>query len=376
MDCPRGHGFVLCFRGKLLGLPVVVGGLGPRSVVASASYESRKFGVRSAMPMGEARRLCKELVVVPPHFDKYFEISTKVFEELKKLAPVIEQVSVDEAYLDFTGCERLYKSREASAQAVKKAVAEVSGLKCTVAISTNKLISKIASDFAKPDGLLVVPAGDEEAFMRPLSIRKIPGVGPKTALILERFGIQTCDQLAQRDPKSLKGMLGNEVEDLQGAAKGLSFSVVDPGGERKSLSAEETFDRDQGDMLLLNETLGRMAEDISTDLRSESLRARTVQIKLRYADFTTLTRARTLEVPTHIAREIAEVGRELLKEHKDPRLKLRLLGIGVRNFVPLSESRGQMNFFEDPIRKEKEEKLEFAKDQLKKKFGKKILGVF
>jgi len=354
--------------------PVVVGGRGPRSVVSSSSYEARKFGVRSAMPMAQARRLCPNIVIVEPNFSLYSESSQKIFGGLEKIAPVVEQVSVDEAYLDFTGCERLYPSHEWIAHKIREVVKEVSGLTASVGIATNKLVAKIASDSCKPDGVRIVPPGSEEIFLAPLSIRKIPGMGPKTTIIFEQRGILTCKDLAAFDSQFLKTHVGDYALDLQRSAKGISDSPVDPSGERKSLSAEETFDVDIGDTDELSKMIRSMADDIATSLREEGIKTRTVQIKIRYSDFTTLVRAQTLDRPTYLSREIFETACRLLLKNKDHRLKLRLLGVSVRNFVLAAGSIDQMNLFEDIERKQKEEKLEFVKDRLKRKFGKKILG--
>jgi len=359
----------------LNGKPIVVGGLGPRAVVASASYEVRQKGVRSAMPMSQARRLYPEMIIVEPHFEWYSEISDRIFSALKNTAPKLEQVSVDEAYLDFTGCERLYENRELSARAVREAVRRESGLACTVCVATSKLVAKIGSDLAKPDGLLVVKPGTEETFLAPLSIRKIPGVGPKTAILFERRGIKTCADLVKADAHWLHREFGHYALELQESAQGLDDSEVSTEWERKSLGTEETFDVDVGSHEKLQQILRGMAEDVAFDLRSENFRAKTVQIKFRYSDFSTFTRARTLREPTSIACVLAETAIELLEENKNPHLPLRLLGISAKNLVSADGvgQNDQLDFFEKPQAREKSEKIENLKDELRRKFGRDVL---
>jgi DNA polymerase-4 len=324
--------------------------------------------------MGQAKRLCPGLVIIEPHFESYSDFSQRIFAALEKVAPVIEQVSIDEAYLDFTGCERLYKDRRESALAVKQAVFKASGLTCTVAVASNKLVAKVASVLAKPDGLLVVPSDDEENFLKPLSIRKIPGLGPKTAAHFEHRGIMTCGDLASFDSRQLKTFFGDHALDLQEMARGVDDSPVDSEGERKSLSAEETFDTNIGDLTLLRERLRVMSERLGTSLRESNIEARTVGIKIRYEDFSTWVRALTLREPTSLAKKIFETAVHLLENNKQEGRSLRLLGVSTRNFVAgHAPHTKQFDFFETPEKKLKEEKIERVKDQLKRKFGDKIL---
>ncbi len=342
---------------SLIGKPVGVGGTGARGVVASCSYEARKFGVRSAMPVGQARRLCPALVMVKPEFKDYSHYSHLIFESLENLSPKVQQVSIDEAYLDLTGCERLYASRVESGKKIRQSVLEVSGLTCTVGIASNKLLAKIASDFAKPDGLLEIPVGDEEKFLSSLSVSKLPGIGPKTLSRLAQLGIHTCAQLAKSP----------QFPDFQKMAKGIDNRIVETRHERKSIGAERTFAENISQVEYLMRFLRDMSEDIATDLRKKNMSAQTVQIKIRYPDFTTVTRAKSISQPTCVAAEIAEIGQKLLIEHKNPNLPLRLLGISVRNLSVGQEI--QLNLFNN----EKTIKVEQLKDQLKQKFGDSIL---
>ena len=355
---------------KLKNLPVVVGGTGPRSVVASASYEARKFGVRSAMPTAQALRLCRSLVIVKPDFAAYSDISAKIFKKLESVAPVIEQVSVDEAYLDFTGCERLYSTRAESAEVIRRCVLEISGLTASVGVSTNKLVAKIASDMAKPDGILVVAPGGEAALLAPLQLKKIPGVGPKTSMLLELRGLKICKDLATKTDTWIHDNVGDFALELKNAALGLDLSPVTSDSERKSLGTEETFDTDIDSIAILRKLLKDMSEKLATSLREENLSCRTIQIKLRYADFSTWTRAKSVSRATFLSQDIFETAFQLLVLNKVPSLALRLLGLSVRNFASASEGKNcQLDLFENPLLRVKKEKLEYLKDSLKKKFG-------
>jgi DNA polymerase-4 len=360
---------------KLCGKPMAVGGTGRRSVLSSASYEARKFGVRSAMPTAQALRLCPKLIIVEPDFTSYSKISKDIFSELTTLAPVVEQASIDEAYLDFTGCERLYSSREASGVAIRKLIKEKFLLTASVGLSINKLVSKVASDHCKPDGLLVVVSGDEEKFFSTLAIKKIPGVGFKSNLILERAGIITCGELVARKPSWLKDHIGDYAVNLLEAARGIDYSEVSTEGERKSIGAEETFTYDISNIEELRNILRRMSEEIASSLREEFFEARTIQLKMRLPDFTTLTRAKTLKQPTILTREIFETAFDLLTRYKPSGVALRLIGVSVRNLIGGESTiqARQLGFFEDPLKREKEEKIETVKDLLRKRFGADII---
>jgi DNA polymerase-4 len=376
---------------KLVAQPIVVGGSGPRSVVASASYEARKFGVHSAMPTTQARRLCPSLIIVPPSFADYAEISERVFREVKSLAPVFEKVSIDEAYLDLTGCDRIYPHRREFGRQLKELVFRTSKLACSVGIGSNKMIAKIATDEGKPNGLFEVVAGEEAAFLAPLPIEKIPGIGKKTAAHLHAKGILRCADLTGKSDSWIREQLGSWGFEWRERALGRSDSPVIEEWSRKSISAEETFPRNINDITILHKVLLDLAEDLSFDLRRENLRAKTIHIKIRYPDFTTHTRCQTLTEATDHTAAISEVALNLMKTHKNPQQPLRLLGLklsGLSDAASESESRPpepiQLDLFSpEPEREadrqklaqalnEKRSKLESAKDALRSKFGKKV----
>lgn len=354
---------------SLIGKPVVVGGQGPRSVIASASYEARKYGVRSAMPSEQAKRLCPHLIFVSSSFGDYGRISNEIFTALETVAPVIEQVSVDEAYLDFTGCEKIYSSWLESAEKVKEVIRSVSKLDSTVGVSTSKLVSKIASDFGKPNGIFIVEPGKEEEFMAPLSLKKIPGVGEKAYIGLETGGLKTCRDLTSKDDAWLTARYGFSILSLRDRARGIDLSEVSNDGERKSIGSEETFEGNINDPEVLNRYLRAMAEEVAFSLRKNSLKAQAVQIKFRYPDFSTYTRVKTISQSTDISREIAEVAISLLKLHKHPSTPLRLLGLSVKTLSQADQATFQFDLFQDPEKRVKEEKVEKVKDALRNKFG-------
>jgi DNA polymerase-4 len=360
---------------SLIGKPVAVGGTGPRSVISSASYEARKFGVRSAMPSEQARRLCPGLILISPSFADYSEVSEKVFTQIKNLTPVFQKVSIDEAYMDLTGCEKLYPSRLEFGKKLREQVKTISKLSCSVGIATNKMVAKIASDDCKPNGLLEIPPGGEEAYLASLAIEKIPGIGNKTAAQLHAKGILKCSDLAQKSNGWIRENLDHWGLEWREAARGISDAPVVEERSRQSLSAEETFTKNIGDLKMLKNILLDLAEEIGFELRRENLSAKTIQIKIRYPDFTTITRAITLKQETNLTADIAETAVILLKIHKDSSKALRLLGLKVSGLVDRNEAAQlpvQLDFFNQVQLDERRTKLESAKDALRVKFGKNV----
>ena len=315
----------------LRGRPVMVGG-GDRGVVATASYEARRFGVHSAMPAGQARRLCPQGVFVRPRFDRYKELSGKVMEVLRAHSPLVEQASIDEAYLDAEGLERVYGSLPALVCSLRCAIRTATGgLTCSVGVAPVKFLAKICSDVNKPDGVFILETGDVEAFLATLPVRKIPGVGPRMAEALGKFGIRFASDMRRYSPDFFRTRFGRPGLVLLERAMGRDPRRVEPVREAKSESAEETLAKDTRDLEQLRRILLAHAEKVGRRLRSQKLQGRTVTLKVKYADFTQITRSKTLDAPVASTQGIYGVARELL-EAVSLKKAVRLLGVGVSNF--------------------------------------------
>lgn len=319
----------------LRGKPVVVGGPpGARGVVAAASYEARRFGVRSAMPMSRALRLCPQAVRVSPRFHRYAEVSRQVMAIFRSVTPLVEPLSLDEAFLDVTVQAAGYGGPEALARHLKERVRRETGLTVSIGVGSNKTVAKIASDMGKPDGLVVVPAGEEAAFLAPLPVRALWGIGLKTEARLAEAGIRTVGDLAAAEPELAARLLGSRAPLFQAMACGRDDRPVETMHERKSVGAESTFPRDLPDGPELRRRLREMAGEVARRLRAEGVKAGTITLKLRYADFRTVTRQRTLPVPTDEAEEVARAAEALLdalpagrQGAAAPGDRFRLLGI-------------------------------------------------
>ncbi|HFQ93338.1 MAG TPA: DNA polymerase IV [Anaerolineae bacterium] len=308
------------------GIPLVVGGQPEqRGVVASASYEARQLGVRSAMPAKTAVRLCPHLKIVSANWERVRQCSRQVMDVLRQYGPV-EKMSVDEAYVDLTG----QAAPEEVAAEVKTAVTTQTHLPCSVGLATSKLVAKVASDHDKPDGFTVVPPGSEAAFLAPLPTRALWGIGPKTAEKLARQGIATCGQLAAADLAVLRRAVGSHAESLQRRAAGIdSRPVQAERGPAKSISQEWTFNEDVDDPEVLCESLQKMCKRVTQSIRKRQLLAHTVTVKFRWADFTTYTRQKTVEVGFDDAQTLFILAQAIWQEHWPRDKKLRLLGVGV-----------------------------------------------
>ena len=301
------------YRGK----PVIVGG-GPhdRGVVSAASYEARRYGVHSAMPLRQAGKLCPDGIFVPGSFEAYEAASDAVMALFAIRTPLVEPISLDEAFLDVTGTAHLFGGVEPCARDLKRAVLEEVGLVVSVGIASNKLCAKVASDLRKPNGFVVVPRGGEAAFLAPLPLRRLWGVGPKTQQVLEDLGMRTIGDLANADPALLEARLGEHGSTIAARAKGIDEDrdvVADP-GDPKSIGHAHTFDRDTLDRAQIESTLLRLAEGVGRRLRKHELRGRTVTLQLRVAPFETRTRQRTFAEPTSDDLKIFETARALLRE--------------------------------------------------------------
>ena len=322
----------------LRGKPVVVGGSADdRGVVASASYEARRFGVRSAMPMRTAVRLCPDLVRVGSRFDRYREVSRRVMAMFREITPLVEPLSMDEAYLDVTDVVEGRLSAEDIARGLKNRVLTELGLTISVGVATSKSIAKIASDMDKPDGLTVVAPGAERDFLKPLKVSLLWGVGPKTTERLEAEGIMTIGDLASCAGEWLEEKFGKNGPHMKRLALGEDESPVTVQREAKSISSETTFSRDSGEPDALLEIVRRLSQQVSRQLRRKEMTGRTVKLKLRLSDFTTFTRQVTVEVGVQSPDEIAEAAGELLRHEMQPGRTFRLLGVGVSGFATEGE---------------------------------------
>lgn len=320
---------------SLKGKPVIVGGLGPRGVVATASYEARRYGVRSAMPMAKARKLCPHGIFLPPRFERYAEVAEVIRGILHEYTPLVEPISLDEAFLDLTGTERLHGPPERVARQIHRRIPNETGLSCSVGLGPNKLVAKIASDRAKPGGLLVVHPEEVQGFLDPLPVEALWGIGPKSTARLAQFGIRTVRDLRSVELEHLCSWFGPRTgEHLWRVARGIDDSPVVPSREAKSLSQERTFPRDLFDPEEIRAEIRSLALNVAERLRSHGLLAREVRIKVRWSDFSTHTRQLRLPEPTDHALLIAEAALSLLSRLENRGIGIRLLGVGVGELVP------------------------------------------
>jgi DNA polymerase-4 len=315
-------------RPELRERPVVVGGIGPRGVVCSANYLARRYGVRSAMPTSRARRLCPQAAFLPPNFPVYREVSAGVMAIFRELTPLVEPLSLDEAFLDVAGALRRTKGTPARlGMEIRRSVEATHRISCSVGVASTKFIAKLASGMAKPDGLLVVPKAQTLAFLRPLPVSALWGVGARTAEALARVGLTTVGEVADSPLPRLRRVIGvAAAEHLHTLANGHDDRGVVPESVDKSIGAEETFDVDHHDRDLIKRELLRLSERTAASLRARGVRGRTVSIKVRFADFTTITRSRTLPVATDITQEVYRTACRLLDEQV-PAGAVRLIGV-------------------------------------------------
>ena len=314
----------------LRGKPLVVGGGSNRGVVAAASYESRVFGIRSAMPMAEARRRCPDLVRVAPRMAHYQATSREIFEVFNEFTPLVEGLSLDEAFLDVTSSRRLFGSGRSIAEAVKDRIRARTSLTASVGVAPNKLVAKIASDLGKPDGLVVVTAERVQEVLDPLPVAVIPGIGKRTLERLHRVGVHTIADLRGAPDHDLEPVFGRFTRKTRDRAAGIDDRPVVPSRAEKSVSNEETYDTDLCDRQTMERQLLRLAEKTAGRLRKAGLCAGTVQVKIRRSDFRTFTRQRRLQPPGNGTDRIYAVARELLSAwlNGNPDARIRLLGVG------------------------------------------------
>ncbi len=350
------------------GQPILVGARPEeRGVVSSCSYAARAFGVRSAMPMGQALRLCPQAILALPHHDVYADYSQRVMAIVRDFGCPMEQVSVDEAFLDTTDCAAAWNGASALAADIQRRIRADVGLPCTIGVASNKLVAKIACIQGKPNGVLQVLAGDEAGFLAPLSISKLWGVGPKGAAQLESLGIHTIGDLQNVPLETLQRKLGTWALDLQRKARGQDSGLVETGHEVKSISRETTFVKDVGDLAQLKRVLLSLSEQVGHDLRSEGLQARTIAIKLRWPDFSTITRQTTPAQPTDSDSDIYQAAIPLLTAALKRGAKVRLLGVRATNLV----GGRQLSLFD--AGSDRRARLDKAVDDLRDRFGDKAI---
>ena len=355
---------------ELRGKPVIIAGRSMRAVVSTASYEARAYGVRSAMPLFKAMRLCPQGIVVRGRMSRYAEVSRRIFSLIDRISPLVEQVSIDEAYIDITGCERLMGSPQAIALSIKKQIRDTVNLTCSIGIAPLKFIAKIASDMNKPDGITLIRPEEVNDFIDHLPIGKVPGVGVSTFSHLEALGIKNLGDIRRLDEKTLKAKLGVHGLRLKQLALGMDTSKVTPASERKSFSTETTLPEDTWDRGLLAHHLLGQADDVARLLRKNAVKARTITLKITFADFRQVTRRHTLQNPTQSAEIIYREALRLFQS-ENLRARIRLIGLGAAGLMPETHP-VQALLFEDreTSRSEKWEKAERAMDSIVDKFGK------
>ena len=354
---------------SLRGRPVAVGGDGLRGVVASASYEARAYGVRSALPMVRAKRMCPDLVVVPGRHHRYAEESERVFAVFADFTPLVQGLSLDEAFLDVSGLRYHYRDARQAAEAIRARILEEVGLPASVGAATVLYLAKMASGMAKPDGIYVIAAGTEKEFLRDLPVRKLWGVGLSTGARLAEMGIETAGDAARTPLRVLRNRLGRAAgEHLHQLAQGVDPREVEVDSETKSVSAEETYAADITDRSAMETELLRLADRVSWRLRACGLWGRTVSIKVRYSDFTTITRSETRDAPANLTRHIHEGARRLLERAQTGGRPVRLLGVGVSNLTG-EEGPVQPTLSASGERERRRDDLAAAVDGARRRFG-------
>jgi DNA polymerase IV len=356
---------------SLKGRSVIVGGTGGRGVVAAASYEVRRFGVRSAMPMSEALRRCPDAICIRPRMSHYQAVSRQIFAVFAQFTPLVEGLSLDEAFLDVTAGIAALGAADAIATEIKRRIMCDTALTCSVGVAPNKLVAKIASDLRKPDGLVVVHPAEVTALLDPLPVRRLFGIGPKTAPRVEALGIRTLGELRRAQVEVLRPVFGRHAERVRERAAGIDDRPVVPDLKEVQISSEETFDTDIDDHAQLHALLLRLADRSGTRLRERGLAASCVTVKIRRADFTTYTRQRHIEPPTQETRVIGRVAVELLDAWlaTQPGSALRLLGVGVSHLGPAV----QLDLFTVP-ESVRNQHLDRAVDRIRDRFGRRALA--
>ena len=351
----------------LEGVPFVVGGRPEhRGVVASASYAAREYGIRSAMPTARALRLCPQLKVISNRRGVYGKYSKQVMDLLHEVTPLVEQLSIDEAFLDVSAALPGELDAKTVAGGLQARILDETALSASLGVASNKLVAKVASDFDKPHGLTIVPAGSESGFLAPMPVRELWGIGPKTAERLAKLGIKTIGQLARTQVGLLEREFGSYGRAMARHAQGIDSRAVTPERETKSISQEITFSEDVSDEQTISRELLRQSERVGSSLRRHDLHAQTIKLKLRWSDFTTLTRQTTLKIATNLDSEIYETALELLEKNWPRGRPVRLIGVGASNFGPPLV---QLKLFDEVEPDDRQQRLSETVDELRERYG-------
>lgn len=350
---------------KLIGKPLLIGGSNSRGVVAACSYEARKFGIHSAMPMKTALRLCKHATIIKSDFEAYSKYSKLVTDVIHDTVPIYEKASIDEFYVDLSGMDKYFGCMKFTDE-LKSRIRKESGLPVTYGLASNKVVSKVATNEVKPNGQIEIPFGNEKGFLAPLSIMKIPGVGKETGYKLLKMGVETVKVLSEIPIEYLQNLMGKSGTDLWRKANGIDESPVIPYREQKSISTENTFQHDTIDLSFLNAELTRMTESIAYELRSQNKLTGCITVKIRYTDFQTYTKQRSIPYTNSDGVLLKEV-KALFNQLHERRQLIRLIGVRFTNMIPGCH---QIDLFQDT---QEDIALYQAIDSVKKRFGEKFL---
>ena len=351
----------------LVGKPVVVGGSPKgRGVISAASYEARKYGVFSAMPASQAIRLCPQAIFIKPRMRHYAEISKQIREVFFRFTSLVEPLALDEAFLDVTGCEKLFGSSASIAKQVRSVIRNEIGITCSAGVAPNKFLAKLASDLDKPDGLTIVDPDHVQEFLDPLPISRVWGVGKQTLKKFERLGVRTIKQLRQQSVESMKRLFGVNSDHFWRLARGIDSRQVVPDRIAKTISHETTFSHDISERDTMRAWLTELTDQVARRMRRHDVRGKTINLKIRFSNFHTITRAQTLPEPTFSTEDLADVVEQIFTRVELDDRAVRLLGMGVSN---LTHGKLQQGFLFDQEKREKSDRLDEVKDKIKDRFG-------
>ena len=355
---------------ELKGKPVIIGGsVESRGVVSTASYEARKYGVHSAMPMAEAHRLCPDGVYLPVDMQKYRLVSHQIMDIFHRFTPEVEAISLDEAFLDVTASQKLFGTAEEIGREIKRLIKTELNLTASVGLSYNKFLAKLASDMDKPDGFYQIGPEELESKVWPLPVRRMMGVGGKTAQLLEEMGVRTIGQLAKMNMGLLEHILGKQGIMMYEVANGVDNRMVEPVRESKSVGRETTFPKDISERYVLETILFTLADDVCHTLRATNLKGRTVSIKIRYPDFQSITRAQTLDGYTSSFEPVFEAVKQLMEHNYKDGTPVRLIGVTVSGLKKDDEIIEQQDLFFDGGAQKKQAALNSVMDKINEKYG-------